>query len=101
MKPSTWLLIGVAPSLILRDSSSPMPPLAVPCRMAAYMGNPAAPVAAAPRAGAYAVRQHRTIVEVPFAAGWNPKLHGLATKPDHRPASDSIGPKPMTKAFAA
>src|SRR6266404_1265409 len=38
MKPSTSLMIGIAPSLILRASSSAMPVLALPCRMAAYMG---------------------------------------------------------------
>src|SRR5436190_17568107 len=37
MKPSTSLMIGMAPSLIRRVSSSAMPVLALPWRMAAYM----------------------------------------------------------------
>src|ERR1700682_3928522 len=37
MKPSTSLMIGMAPSLILRVSSSAMPVFALPWRMAAYM----------------------------------------------------------------
>src|SRR6478735_524823 len=37
MKPSTSLMIGIAPSLIRRVSSSAMPVLALPWRMAAYM----------------------------------------------------------------
>src|SRR5262249_10957150 len=37
MKPSTSLMMGIAPSLIRRVSSSAMPVLAFPWRMAAYM----------------------------------------------------------------
>src|SRR5262249_4538730 len=37
MNPSTSLMIGMAPSLIRRVSSSAMPVLALPWRMAAYM----------------------------------------------------------------
>src|SRR5262249_43851496 len=37
MKPSTSLMMGMAPSLIRRVSSSAMPVLALPWRMAAYM----------------------------------------------------------------
>src|SRR4051794_29942260 len=40
-------MIGIAPSLIRRASSSAMPVLALPWRMAAYMGNP--PAAEPPR----------------------------------------------------
>src|SRR5260221_13551550 len=37
MKPSTSLMIGMAPSLIRRVSSSAVPVFALPWRMAAYM----------------------------------------------------------------
>src|SRR5260364_383881 len=38
MKPSTSLMIGIAPSLIRRASSSAVPVFALAWRMAAYMG---------------------------------------------------------------